>query len=112
MKSLPLQWVCLSNQVKVTAVVHKSAMARTWTYIGILGGAARMFDEEALRSIMMSCIILHNMIMGDEYDYDALEVFEPDSMNTALTRIYDRFMGPNGQPMEYEPLVRNGHWMN
>ncbi|CAL8168863.1 unnamed protein product [Prunus armeniaca] len=46
--------------------------------------------------------------MEDEYDYDALEVFESDSMNTPLTRIYEKFMGPNGQPMEYEPLVRNG----
>ncbi|CAL8119881.1 unnamed protein product [Prunus armeniaca] len=51
-------------------------------------GAARMLDEEVLRSIMMTCIILHNMIVEDEYDYDALEVFEPDPMNTTLTRIY------------------------
>ncbi|CAL2271562.1 unnamed protein product [Prunus armeniaca] len=75
-------------------------------------GAAHMFDEEVLRSVMMTCIILHNMIMEDEYDYDALEVFEPDSMSTALTRIYERSMGSNRQPIEYEPLVRNGHLMN
>ncbi|CAL9025147.1 unnamed protein product [Prunus brigantina] len=63
-----------------------------------------MFDEEVLRSVMMTCIILHNVIMEDEYDYDALEVFELDSMNTALTRIYERSMGSHGQPMEYELL--------
>ncbi|CAL2271937.1 unnamed protein product [Prunus armeniaca] len=52
----------------------------------IIRGAARLFDEEILRSIMMTCIILHNMIVEDEYDYDALEVYEPDPMNTALSR--------------------------
>ncbi|BBH02142.1 Protein kinase superfamily protein [Prunus dulcis] len=77
----------------------------------IIRGAARMFDEEILRSIMMTCIILHNMIVEDEYDYDALEVYEPDPMNTALTRIYERPMGPNGEPFEPEPLVRDGHLM-
>ncbi|CAL8156652.1 unnamed protein product [Prunus armeniaca] len=51
----------------------------------IIKGAARLFDEEVLRSIMMTCIILHNMIVEDEYDYDADEVYEPDPMNTALT---------------------------
>ena len=70
-----------------------------------------MFDEEILRSIMMTCIILHNMIVEDEYDYDALEVYEPDPMNTALTRIYERPMGPNGKLFEPEPLVRDGHLM-
>ncbi|CAL8124048.1 unnamed protein product [Prunus armeniaca] len=42
----------------------------------IIRGVARMLDEEVLRSIMMTCIILHNMIVEDEYDYDAPEVFE------------------------------------
>ncbi|CAL9028405.1 unnamed protein product [Prunus brigantina] len=62
-----------------------------------------MFDEEILRSIMMTCIILYNMIVEDEYDYDAGDVYEPDPMNTALTRIYERPMGPNGEPFEPEP---------
>ncbi|CAL2246591.1 unnamed protein product [Prunus armeniaca] len=51
----------------------------------IIRGAARLFDEEVLRSIIMTCIFLHNMIVEDEYDYDADEVYEPDPMNTALT---------------------------
>ncbi|CAL8162642.1 unnamed protein product [Prunus armeniaca] len=71
-----------------------------------------MLDEEVLRSIMMTCIILHNMIVKDEYDYGVLEVFEPDPMNTTLTRIYERPMGPNGQPMEPEPLIRDGRYNN
>ncbi|CAL8168281.1 unnamed protein product [Prunus armeniaca] len=70
-----------------------------------------MFDEEILRSIMMTCIILYNMIVEDEYDYDALEVYEPDPMNKTLTRIYERPMGPNGEPFEPEPLVRDGRFM-
>ncbi|CAL8993104.1 unnamed protein product [Prunus brigantina] len=77
----------------------------------IVRGAARMFDEEILRSIMMTCIILHNMIVEDEYDYDAGDVYEPDPMNTALTRIYERPMGPNGEPFEPEPLVSDDHIM-
>ncbi|XP_008245731.1 PREDICTED: uncharacterized protein LOC103343869 [Prunus mume] len=78
----------------------------------IIRGAARMLDEEVLRSIMMICIILHNMIVEDEYDYDAPEVFEPDPMNTALTRIYESPVGPNGLPMEPESLLRDGRFNN
>ncbi|CAL8991051.1 unnamed protein product [Prunus brigantina] len=77
----------------------------------IVRGAARMFDEEILRSIMMTCIILHNMIVEDEYDYDAGDVYEPDPMNTALTRVYEMPMGPNGEPFEPEPLERDDHIM-
>ncbi|CAL2277604.1 unnamed protein product [Prunus armeniaca] len=69
-------------------------------------------DEEVLRNIMITCIILHNMIVEDEYDYDATEVFEPDPMNTELTRIYERPMGANRQPMEHEPLIRDGRYNN
>ncbi|XP_021810640.1 uncharacterized protein LOC110753951 [Prunus avium] len=79
---------------------------------GIIRGVVRMFDEEVLRSIMMTCIILHNMIVEDDYDYDAPDVYEPDPMNTVLTRIYERPMGPNRQPVEHEPLVRDGRFMN
>ncbi|XP_021828316.1 uncharacterized protein LOC110768776 [Prunus avium] len=60
----------------------------------IIRGAARMYDEE------------------DEYDYEATEEFEPDPMNTSLTRIYERPMGPNGHPLEHEPLVRDGRFNN
>ncbi|CAL8994151.1 unnamed protein product [Prunus brigantina] len=36
----------------------------------IVGGTARIFDKEVFQSIMMMCIILHNMIVEDENDYD------------------------------------------
>ncbi|CAL2232277.1 unnamed protein product [Prunus armeniaca] len=78
----------------------------------IIRGAARLFDEEVLRSIMMTCIILHNMIVEDEYDYDVEEVYEPDPMNTTLTRIYEKPMGPNGEPVQHDPLVRDGNFMH
>ncbi|CAL8992590.1 unnamed protein product [Prunus brigantina] len=78
----------------------------------IIRGTARLFDEEVLRSIMMTCIILHNMIVEDEYDYNADEVYEPDPMNTALTQIYERPMGPNGEPLQHDPLVRDGSFMH
>ncbi|CAL2274415.1 unnamed protein product [Prunus armeniaca] len=77
----------------------------------IIRGVAHMFDEDVLRSIMMTCIILHNMIVEDEYDYDTAEVYEPDPMNMALTRIYERPMGPSGEPFEPNPLVRDGRFM-
>ncbi|CAL8161278.1 unnamed protein product [Prunus armeniaca] len=77
----------------------------------IIRGAARQFDEEVLRSIMMTSIILHNMILEDEYDYNAVDVYKPDPMNTALTRIYEMPIGPHGEPLKHEPLVRDGHVM-
>ncbi|XP_021815966.1 uncharacterized protein LOC110758414 [Prunus avium] len=77
----------------------------------IIRGTSRLFDEEVLRSIMMTCIILHIMIVEDEYDYLAEDVYEPDPMNTALTRIYEKPMGPKGEPVQHEPLVRDGRVM-
>ncbi|KAI5334592.1 hypothetical protein L3X38_024725 [Prunus dulcis] len=78
----------------------------------IIRGATHMFDEDVLQNIMMTCIILHNMIIEDEYDYDASDMFEPDPMNTAFTRIYKRHMGANEQPLEHEPSVKDGCFMN
>ncbi|XP_008231656.1 PREDICTED: uncharacterized protein LOC103330822 [Prunus mume] len=78
----------------------------------IIRGATRLFDEEVLRSIMMTCIILHNMIVEDEYDYDADEVYEPNPINTALTRIYEKPMGPDGEPVQHDLLVRDSSFMH
>ncbi|CAL8169218.1 unnamed protein product [Prunus armeniaca] len=52
------------------------------------------------------------MIVEDKYDCVAPNVFESDPMNTALIRIYERPIGPNGQQLEHEPLVRDGRFMN
>ncbi|XP_070679206.1 uncharacterized protein [Malus domestica] len=54
----------------------------------IVRATTRMFDVEDLRSIMMTCIILHNMIVEDGYDYDAVDEYKSDSMNNSRTRIY------------------------
>ncbi|KAL6269831.1 hypothetical protein ACE6H2_026742 [Prunus campanulata] len=78
----------------------------------ITRGVAYMFDEEVLQSIIRTCIILHNMIPEDVYDYDAPEMFKPDPMNMTLTIIYERPVGANGQPLEHDPLIRNGRYNN
>ncbi|CAL2227320.1 unnamed protein product [Prunus armeniaca] len=80
------------------------------TQWAIIRGAACMFDEEVLRSIMMMRIILHNIIVENECDYDEPEMFKPDPMNTALTRIYERPVGANGQPLEHELLTTDGRY--
>ncbi|XP_070667917.1 uncharacterized protein [Malus domestica] len=68
--------------------------------------AARMFDVEALQSIMMTCIILHNMIVEYKYDYDAVDEYEPDTMNNSRTHIYCAHDGTE-DPMQHEPLERD-----
>ena len=68
-----------------------------------------MFDVEALRSIMMTCIILHNTIVEDKYDYDVVDEYEPDPMNNSRTRIYcahDR----TEDPVQHKPLERDGRY--
>ncbi|XP_070669049.1 uncharacterized protein [Malus domestica] len=70
-------------------------------------GAARMFDVESLQSIMMTCIILHNMIVEDEYDYDAVDEYEPDTMNNSRTQIYCAHNATE-EPVQHEPLQRDG----
>ena len=77
-----------------------------WT---IVRRAARMFDLESLRSIMMTCIILHNVIMEDEYDYDAVDEYEPDMMNNSRTQIYCAH-DPIEEPVQHEPLERDGRY--
>ncbi|CAL8994885.1 unnamed protein product [Prunus brigantina] len=101
----------LLPEQKLTAALRMLAYGASAEW-AIIKGAARMLDDEVVRNIMMTCIILHNMIVEDEYDYDAPEVFEPNPMNMVLTRIYERPMGPNGQPMEHELLIRNGRYNN
>ncbi|XP_050111135.1 uncharacterized protein LOC126589782 [Malus sylvestris] len=75
----------------------------------IIRGAARLFDVESLRSIMMTCIILHNMIVEDEYDYEAVDEYEPDTMNNSRTRIYCAHDATD-EPVQHEPLERDGRY--
>ncbi|KAM2646496.1 hypothetical protein EV1_019901 [Malus domestica] len=68
-----------------------------------------MFDVESLRSIMMTCIILHNMIVKDEYDYDVVDEYEQDTMNNSRTQIYCAHDATE-EPVQQEPLERDGRY--
>ena len=58
----------------------------------IIRGPARGWSKENLQFIMMTCIILHNMIVEDEHDEDAAERFDPNDIPTIPKKahIYDR----------------------
>ncbi|KAM1606851.1 hypothetical protein ACFX1Z_027502 [Malus domestica] len=58
---------------------------------------------------MMACIILHNMIVDDEYDYDAVDEYEPNTMNNSRTRIYCAHEATE-EPVQHEPLERDGRY--
>ncbi|XP_070664614.1 uncharacterized protein [Malus domestica] len=75
----------------------------------IVRGVARLFDVESFRSIMMTCIILHNMIVEDEYDYEAVDEYEADTMNNSRTRIYCAHNATD-EPMQHEPLEMDGRY--
>ncbi|XP_070679223.1 protein ALP1-like [Malus domestica] len=75
----------------------------------IVKGATKMFDLESLRSIMMTCIILHNMIVEYEYDYDAVNEYEPNTMNNSRTQIYCAHDATK-EPVQLEPLERDGRY--
>ncbi|XP_070679670.1 uncharacterized protein [Malus domestica] len=75
----------------------------------IVRGATRLFDVESLRSIMMTCIILHNMIVKDEYDYEAVDEYEPDTINNSRTCIYYAHDATD-KPVQHEPLKRDGRY--
>ncbi|CAL8174100.1 unnamed protein product [Prunus armeniaca] len=67
--------------------------------------AARMWNRATFRTIMIACVIMHNMIMEDERakDEEDLDVKEVDPMNPRKARIYER---PNDE--EFEIVGRDG----
>ncbi|XP_024195999.1 uncharacterized protein LOC112199182 [Rosa chinensis] len=73
----------------------------------IIRGPARGWSKENLQYIMMTCIILHNMIVEDEHDEDAAEPFDPDDIPTRPKKaeIYDR-------PIIPTDVHRNLHQLN
>ncbi|XP_062005687.1 uncharacterized protein LOC133722838 [Rosa rugosa] len=59
----------------------------------IVRGPARGWDREDLSYIMMTCIILHNMIVDDEREEDEESPFDPDDIPTRprKAQIYERY---------------------
>ncbi|KAL6216774.1 hypothetical protein ACLB2K_009993 [Fragaria x ananassa] len=59
---------------------------------------------------MISCIILYNMIMEDEFvEEEFVEPEEDDLMNPSMATVYDRPLHPDtGEPIQFEPVGRDG----
>ncbi|XP_024196482.1 uncharacterized protein LOC112199739 [Rosa chinensis] len=70
----------------------------------------RLFKLEDLRAIMISCIILYNMIVDDEFvEEEFVESQEADLMNPTMATVYDRPVHPDtGAPIPFEPVGRDG----
>ncbi|KAL6180398.1 hypothetical protein ACLB2K_047061 [Fragaria x ananassa] len=65
---------------------------------GIIKGAARGWDNQDLRYIMLACIILHNIIVEDESPEDSDEDLgsdeeEDNNMRPTIAEVWD---GPTG----------------
>ncbi|XP_024164279.1 uncharacterized protein LOC112171309 [Rosa chinensis] len=78
----------------------------------IVRGAARGWDREDLQYIMLTCIILHNMIIEDERPDDSDEDLESDeeeenNMKPRLTTVWE---GPTG--VDFDPVGRDGYHFN
>ncbi|XP_074378083.1 uncharacterized protein LOC141719602 [Apium graveolens] len=75
----------------------------------ILRHGARMHKRSTLRSIMMTYIILHNMIVEDEFVADEfVESVEEDLMNPLVSRVYDGPVDCNGVRIHFAPVQRDG----
>ena len=76
----------------------------------ILRHGARLFKLEDLKAIMISCIILHNMIVADEFVEEKFEEPQEENLlNPSMASVYDRPMNPNnGEPIQFEPVGRDG----
>ncbi|XP_062030454.1 uncharacterized protein LOC133746262 [Rosa rugosa] len=79
---------------------------------GIVRGAARGWHKEDLRYIMLTCIILHNMIVENERPEDSDDELESDDEedNNMRPRIAEVWEGPTGR--DFDPVGRDAHHMN
>ncbi|XP_074377769.1 uncharacterized protein LOC141719293 [Apium graveolens] len=74
----------------------------------ILRHGARMHKHSTLRSIMMTCIILHNMIVEDEFVEDEfVESVEEDLINPLASRVCDGPVDYNGVRIPFAPVQRD-----
>ncbi|XP_024178441.1 uncharacterized protein LOC112184417 [Rosa chinensis] len=83
-----------------------------WLRFSIVQGAARGWDREDLRYIMLTCIILHNMIIEDERPDDSNEDLESDEEedNNMRPRLAQVWVGPTGD--DFDPVGRDGYYFN
>ncbi|XP_040363854.1 uncharacterized protein LOC112169607 [Rosa chinensis] len=79
---------------------------------GIVRGAARGWHKEDLRYIMLTCIILHNMIVENQRPEDSDDELESDDEedNNMRPRIAEVWEGPTGR--DFDPVGRDAHHMN
>ncbi|XP_074342466.1 uncharacterized protein LOC141680032 [Apium graveolens] len=75
----------------------------------ILCHDARMHKCSTLRSIIMTCIILHNMIVDDEFvENEFIESVEEDLMNPSATQVYYGQVDCNGVRIPFAPVQIDG----
>ncbi|XP_040373008.1 uncharacterized protein LOC121052332 [Rosa chinensis] len=79
---------------------------------GIIRGAARGWHKEDLRYIMLTCIILHNMIVENQRPEDSDDELESDDEedNNMRPRIAEVWEGPTGK--DFDHVGRDAHHMN
>ncbi|XP_024178011.1 uncharacterized protein LOC112183931 [Rosa chinensis] len=79
---------------------------------GIVRGAARGWHKEDIRYIMLTCIILHNMIVENQRPEDSDDELESDDEedNNMRPRIAEVWEGPTGR--DFDPVGRDAHHMN
>ncbi|XP_024155807.1 uncharacterized protein LOC112163779 [Rosa chinensis] len=78
----------------------------------IVLGAARGWEREDIRYIMLTCIILHNMIIEDERPNDSDEDLESDEGedNNIRPRLATVWEGPTGD--DFDLVGRDGYYFN
>ncbi|KAL6140666.1 hypothetical protein ACLB2K_058964 [Fragaria x ananassa] len=73
----------------------------------ILCHGDNLFKLEDLRTVMVSCIILHNMIVEDEFvEEEFEESCEEDNLHPLLASVYERSVDREGNVIRHEPVLR------
>lgn len=76
---------------------------------GIIRGAARGWDKEDLRYIMLTCVILHNMIIENERPDDSDEDLESDEEEEDIMMPKKSLVWERPINEHFEPVGRDGH---
>ena len=69
-----------------------------------------MHRKSVMTSIMLACIILHNMIVKEEYVEDEEEEVQEESLQnpSSAFQVYDGPVDSQGHQIPFEPLSRDG----